>query len=100
MSNSPATREWCGDAGCAKAVEVGDSNATTKINDTSHRANIFPPLFEAGLFNCFDRGSMALASAAPTTLPSVTRLSGSTLTRGFASQPRDWFAFVEKEACY
>jgi hypothetical protein len=31
-------------------------------------------------------------------LPSATRLSGVILIHGFASQPRDWFAFVEKEA--
>ena len=29
-------------------------------------------------------------------LPSVARLSGFRLTRGFASQPHDWFALVEK----
>jgi len=27
-------------------------------------------------------------------LSSVTRLSGRFLTRGFASQPHDWFAFI------
>ena len=33
----------------------------------------------------------------PLFLPSVARLSACVLTRGFASQPYGWFAFIGKE---